>query len=160
MIKPLRIEILFAGLTHLVWLTLLAFCISGESPVEVINFITKIGSGTALFLYAVIVSVSFFLGTIAENFVIALNYFRKNEEQKNRTRELFKSSAGENWGAKSFFFSISWGLLFILLILIFSNYIASCYVKLAILVLGIILLIGTISSLLFWNHIEKKLTNN
>ena len=41
MIKPLRIEILFAGLTHLVWLTLLALCISKESPVLIINYLAE-----------------------------------------------------------------------------------------------------------------------
>ena len=156
MIKPLRVEILFAGLTHLVWLTLLAFCISGESPIIIINFLKTIESGTALFLYAIIISISFFLGTIAENFVIAINYFRKNEEQRNQSRELFKSSPDANWGAKSFFFSSFGGLLFILIILMFSNYIDSCNVKWAILVVGVILLIGTLSSLLYWRHMEKR----
>ena len=158
MIKPLRIEILFAGLTHLVWLTLLAFCISGESPLLIINFLTKMESGTALFFYAIIISVSFFLGTIAENFVVAINYFRKNEEQRIQSRKLFKSSPAENWGAKIFFFSSLWGLLLILLMLLFSNYIDSCKVKWAILVLGVILLIETLSSLLYWHHMEKKIT--
>jgi hypothetical protein len=156
MIKPLRIEILFAGLTHLVWLTLLALCISKESPVLIINYLAEIESGTALFLYAIIISVSFFLGTIAENFVVAINYFLKNGEKRNQSRKLFKSTPAENWGAKSFFFSSFWGLLFILLLLMFSNYIDSCDVKLAILVLGVILLIGIISSLLYWYNMEKR----
>jgi len=155
-IKPLRIEILFAGFIHLVWLTLLAFFISGESPVIIINFLKTIGSGTALFLYAIIISVSFFLGTLAENFVTAINYFRKNEGQRNLSRKLFKSSASENWGAKSFFFSSFLGLLLILLVLMLSNYVDSCNVKLAILVLGVLLLIGTFISLLYWIHMEKK----
>ncbi len=91
-IKPLRIEILFAGFTHLVWLTLLALCISKVSPVLIINYLAEIESGTALFLYAIIISVSFFLGTIAENFVVAINYFLKNEEKRNQSRKLFKST--------------------------------------------------------------------
>ena len=156
MIKPLRIEILFAGLTHLVWLTLLAIFISGQSPVILINFFTIIESGAALFLYAVIISVAFFLGTIAENFVIAMNYFRKKEEQRNKSRKLFESSRVKNWSAKSFFFSSFWGLLFILLILMFSNYIDSSNVKWAILVLGVILLMGTFVSLLYWHHMENQ----
>ncbi|MEJ2616029.1 MAG: hypothetical protein P8Z35_13810, partial [Ignavibacteriaceae bacterium] len=149
MIKPLRIEILFTGLVHLVWLTLLAFCISGESPRILINFLTKIESGAALFLYAIIISISFYLGTIAENFVIAINYFRKNKEQKSQSIKLLKINSTGIWGAKSFFFSSFWGILFVLFLLMFSNYIDSYKVKLAILVLGILLLIATLSSLIY-----------
>jgi hypothetical protein len=155
MIKPLRIEILFAGFIHLLWLTLLAFFISGESPLKMMNFLTTIGSGTALFLYAIIISVSFFLGTVAENFVIALNYLRKNKEQRNQSIKLLESSRSENWGSKSFFFSSSAGLLFLIVMLVFSNYIESCSVKWAITVIGVILLLGTVSSLCYWRHVEK-----
>ena len=155
-IKPLRIEILFAGFIHLVWLTLLAFFILGKSPVIIINFLNND------WIWNSIISLCYnhfsfiFLGTLAENFVIAINYFRKNEGQRNLSRKLFKSSAAENWGAKSFFFSSFLGLLLILLILMLSNYVDSCNVKLAILVLGVLLLIGTFISLLYWIHMEKK----
>jgi hypothetical protein len=158
-IKPLRIEILFAGITHFLWITLLALCILGESPDIILKFLTKVESGTAVFLFAIIVSVCFFLGTIAENFLIALNYFRKNEKGREKILKLFTGTPGEIWGAKIFFLSSFSGLLIIITLLLLSDKIESFNAKWAIFVVGMILELATFTSFLFWYNLERRKSN-
>ena len=156
-IKALNIETVFSGFIHLLWSTLLTLIILGESPSIVLNFFDKIESGPSVLLIAVAFSMSFFLGRIAEHFFIALNFCRKNKDDKEKKIKSFagnNETKGEIWGNKMFFFSSLVGLL----ILGFLLYILteSWNAKVAIIVIGGMLITATVVSTLYWKYLDNK----
>lgn len=153
-IKPLRLETIFSGGIHLLWLTLLTLKILGESPDIILSYLSQMGSGTAVFLIALLFSFAFFIGRIAEHFLSALNYLCKPDERQEYANA-FEGSKGGAWANKIFSLSATVGLLFFGICLwIVSD---SGNIKIAILVIGLILLTGTISSFLYWFKLGKKL---
>jgi hypothetical protein len=156
-IKPLHIETLFSGGIHLVWLTLLTICILGEAPDIIFNILFNLESGTAVFLFAIVFALSFFLGRVAEHFIVALNYFRKNEKGKSKTAELFEGEPAEIWGNKIFSFSTLIGLLILVIMLLSTT--ESWNTKRAILIIGGILILATFISFLFWFNFNRRLSN-
>jgi O-antigen/teichoic acid export membrane protein len=157
-IKALNIETVFSGLIHLVWLTLLTLCILGKSPDVVFCYLEQVESGTAVILIAILFSVSFFLGRMAEHLIIALNYFRKNEKDREKSLELYKDNQGEIWGNKIFSVSSFCAILLVVLFLLLLP--TASKVRLAILILGLILLSTTIISSIYWYNFEKRKTNS
>ena len=147
MIKQLRIEILFTGLLQIISITLLGFMIADKSIEDIFLFLGRIGSGTSIFLYALLVTISFFLGTIFENSVSAFICLKTKRKPDTERIEI--------WKAKSFFAASFLWVLVILLLLMISQDIESCKAKLAILIIGIILLIETLSSYPYWWYWEK-----
>jgi MFS family permease len=156
-IKQLPIETVFSGVIHLLWLTLLELCLLGKSPEIIINYLANIGSGTAVFLIAFTFSLSFFLGRIAEHFIIAVNYFRNNEDKKAKSIKLFEGTSGEIWGNKIFSFSSTCGLLILGIMLCIL--IDSWDIKWKILLIDLLLLIPTITSTIYWYIFEKSISN-
>jgi uncharacterized membrane protein YkgB len=157
-IKPLHIETVFSGFIHLLWSTLLTLFILGKFPSIILNFLDTIGSGTAVLLIAVAFSLSFFLGRIAEHFFIALNFCRKNKNDKeDKVKKLADNieTKGEIWGNKIFFFSTSVGLI----ILGFLLYILTeaWNVKLAIIVIDGMLTMTTVISTIYWYYLDNKI---
>ena len=148
-IKPLYIETVFSGFIHLVWITLLTLCALDLSPVIIINFLEEVGSGTAVFLIAVIFSISFFLGRMAEHFIIALNYFI-HKDRRPKYVDTFGGTHGEIWGNKIFALSSCLGLLVLVAILI----IVTGFWK--ILFIGAILIAATFISFIYWYNFEKR----
>lgn len=153
-IKPLHIETVFAGFIHLIWITILTLCVLGISPEVIFCYLTQIESGTAVILLAVLFSVSFFLGRMAEHLIIAINYFRRNEKEREKILELYKDNPGEIWGNKIFSVSSFCAILFAVIILLVLP--TSCKVRLAILILGLILLSTTFISSIYWYKFEQK----
>ena len=85
-IKSLRIETVFSGGIHLIWITLFLLCLLGESPETILCYLSKIQSGMAVILVTILFSLSFFLGRISEHLLIAYNYYcRKRKVGKLRT---------------------------------------------------------------------------
>ncbi len=157
-IKPLSIETVFSGGIHLLWITLCELCLLGKSPDMVISYIANIGSGTAVILIAMVFATSFFLGRIAENFIIATNYFIcKDENEKAKSVELFEGTRGEIWGNKMFSFSSFCGLLFLGIILCII--INPWTVKWSILLIDFLLLIVTLTSTIYWWKFGKENQN-
>ena len=148
-IKPLYIETVFSGFIHLVWITLLTLCALDLSPVIIINFLEDVGSGTAVILIAVIFSISFFLGRMAEHFIIALNYFIRKDRRQGYV-DTFGGTHGEIWGNKIFSLSACIGLLVLVAILI----IVTGFWK--ILFIGAILIVATFISFIYWYNFEKR----
>jgi len=153
-IKPLNIETVFAGGIHLIWLTLLVLSVLGKSPDIIFSYLSNIESGTAVLLVAVLFSVAFFIGRIGEHFVSAINYFIHKNKRKLYV-DTFAGETGEVWANKIFTFSASIGLIFSIVTLFIT--IENTATKKAILIIGIILLIGTLSSFLYWYSFGKRL---
>jgi hypothetical protein len=153
-IKPLHIETVFAGFIHLIWITILTLCVLGISTEVIFCYLTQIESGTAVILLAILFSVSFFLGRMAEHLIIAINYFRRNEKEREKILELYKDNPGEIWGNKIFSVSSFCAILFAVIILLVLP--TSCKVRLAILILGLILLSTTFISSIYWYKFEQK----
>ena len=147
-IKQLPIETVFSGGIHLLWLTLCELCILGKSPNIIINYLANIGAGTAVILVAIVFATSFFLGRIAEHFIIATNYCRKDKDEKAESVKLFEGTPGEIWGNKIFSFSSFCGLLFlgIILCLLINPWNA----KWPVLLIDFLLLIVTLTSTIYW----------
>jgi hypothetical protein len=156
-IKPLQIETVFAGFIHLIWITLLTFYVLGKSPEVIYCYLRQVESGTAVILVAVLFSVSFFLGRMAEHLIIAINYFRKNEKEREKILELYKDNPGEIWGNKIFSVSSFCALLFAVIILLVLP--ATFKERLAILILGLILLSTTFISSFYWYKFEQKINS-
>lgn len=146
-----RVETLITGFFHLLWLTLLALFLLGESPDVILIFLAKVESGTAIFLFAVIVGVSFYLGTLAEHLLIVFNYWRKNEEGRNKIIESFRGTPAEIYGNKSFFLSAFSGLVILMVLLLLE----SSNGKWAISIIGIPLSLVTLIPVCFWKHMTN-----
>ena len=156
-IKSMRIETVFSGFIHLAWLALLCLIIIGESPIKILNSLFTIDSGMAVLLTPLLFSLSFFLGRVAEHFFIAINFCRKNKVDKEKKVKSFtgkEKTKAEIWGNKIFFFSSSSGLIILVPLLYQCQ--ESWNIKLAILVLGGILIIATIVSTLYWRYLDNK----
>ena len=96
-IKSLRIETVFSGGIHLIWITLFLLCLLGESPETILCYLSKIQSGMAVILVTILFSLSFFLGRISEHLLIAYNYYcRKSCIEKREAR-------GGEWNMSSGF---------------------------------------------------------
>jgi len=151
-IKPLHIETVFSGFIHLIWITLLTLCFLGESPAIILNFLEKIGSGTAVFLIAVAFSLSFFLGRIAEHLIIGVNYFIQKDKRQKYV-DSFEGTKGEIWGNKIFSLSSFCGLsgLMIILFIMIESW--------KILIRGVILIFITLISFLYWYNFAKRKSN-
>jgi hypothetical protein len=123
---------------------------------KILNSLATIESGMAVLLIPILFSISFFLGRVAEHFFIAINFSRKNKddkEKKVKSLEVTKETKGEIWGNKIFSFSSSCGLLILgTMLFILAE---SCSLKWAILVVSVILLFGTVSSLVYWRYLDK-----
>jgi O-antigen/teichoic acid export membrane protein len=156
-IKPLHTETIIAGGVHLIWITLLAICLLGDSPNLILNFLAEIESGTAIFLVAIIFFVAFFLGRIGEHFLIALNYFRKGKKGKEKSIELFKGkmNSGDIWSNKMFTLNSTIGILGLIIMICLSN--VPMEAKSTSLIIGIILLIATVCACAYWSNLEKIL---
>jgi len=153
-IKPLRIETVFSGGIHLIWLTLLVLYFLNRSPDVIFNFLSKIEPGTSVFLLAVLFSVAFFIGRIAENFLGAINYLKSDDEKRQSLANNFIGEAGVIWGNKSFSLSSLFGLIISTIMLCIQA--ESENARLAILVVGFILIIATASSFCYWFYFEKR----
>ena len=81
--KLLRIEILIAGFSHLLWMTFLALCILGKSTDVIFSSISAIKPGTAIIFSAIIIGVSYYLGMLAEHSGSTLIYFFRDEHKKS-----------------------------------------------------------------------------
>jgi hypothetical protein len=152
-IKPLHIETIFADAIHLLWLILLALCLLGKSPDIIFTYLSKIESGTAVFLIAVSFSVAFFIGRIAEDFLSVVNYFFRKKNRQEYTNN-FKGTTGEIWANKIFALNASIGLLFFVTALVIVS--EGNNIRKTIIVMGLILLIGTVSSFLYWYNFGKR----
>lgn len=150
-IKELNIETVFSGSIHLLWLTLFTLILLGRSPDILFSYLSEIQSGTAVFLVAVFFSLSFFLGRVAEHFIIAVNYLCRKSKRQGFV-DSFTGTKEEIWGNKIFFFNSACGLLAVWLFL-FAEY---WNVVWTILIIGAILLIGTISSFVYWYKFEGR----
>jgi|WetSurSiteA1Bulk_404760.scaffolds.fasta_scaffold05213_5 hypothetical protein len=144
-IKALNIETVFSGSIHLLWLTLLTLMLLGKSPDIIFSYLSKIDSGTAVLLAVLLFSVSFFIGRTAEHFIIAVNYF-SNKAKRQGFIDSFKGTKEEIWGNKIFFFSSALGLLTTTLSLLIEYW----NERLAIIIIGVILIIGTTCSFIYW----------
>jgi hypothetical protein len=114
--KQFKPEILIAGFAHLLWITLLALWMLGKSPDIVICFFSNITSGTAILIGSLIIGISFFLGVLAEHFLIIISYWFMNDENKNKQIAKFKPD--EAWQSKSFFRSMFFASACIIILLI------------------------------------------
>lgn len=147
--KEFRPAILVAGLLYLVCLTLIAILILGI-PIdkiffnEFINPLFNIAPGPALLLISLIVVLSFLLGDLAENAVVAVIYFRKKYPDNKLPDDA--------WGAKSFFRLVAFAVLAIVILLFFVCKFESCKQIWAIIVIGFILETGATLSWLCWKR--------
>ena len=161
-IKPFRIEILIAGFSHLLGLTLLGIYFSGESPYSILIFLSNLKSETAVFLLTIIAGISFFLGTLAEHSLIVLNYCLNNKEGKKKIIESYKGTPEGIWTSKIFFLSMTISGLFLIIgLLLLDNKFKSYNVYWTIFIIGILIELVTFISFLFWRQVSKiKLKNN
>jgi len=160
-IKALNIETVFSGFIHLLWITLLTIWILNVSPAFILIYLNNIGSGTSVLLIAVAFSLSFFFGRTAEHFFVAINFSRKGRIFKdNKVSALANNQGikGEIWANKIFFFSSSIGLLFLGFLLYILT--ESWNAKLAIIVIGGILITATVVSTLYWKYLDNKVHEN
>ena len=136
-------------------MTLFSLILLGKSPDIIFSYLSEIQSGTSVFLVAVFFSLSFFLGRVAEHFIIAVNYFCRKSKRQGFV-DSFIGTKEEIWGNKIFFFSSALGLLAIMLFLLaeYRNEL------LAILIIGVILLIATASSFIYWYKFGGKFELN
>lgn len=156
--NPFNIEILVAGFSHLVWLTLLALLLLGISPTNIVEPLSKIGSGTAVVLVALIGGVSFYLGFLAQAFLIFVSFLINKKERKNKIYSYLKEK-DKVWNNKNFFRSMAFaifGIMIFLLIMGSYNYESFRYL-LAIIVIGIITESATVMSWLYWKYIGKEI---
>ena len=154
-IKSLYIETVFAGLIHLIWITLLTLYILGKSPQVIFCYLSQVESGTAVILLAIIFSVSFFLGRIAEHFLIAANYLFSKKKTRQAYINDFKGDTNEIWGNKIFSLNSFVGLLFVGLLLL--RLVKSEEEWNVILIIGGMLWLGTLCSFIYWLCFGKKI---
>ncbi len=150
-----RIQILVEGFSHLLWLILLALYMLEIPPQEFLELLSKIKPGTVVLLGAIIIGASFFLGTLAENLLIALSYFFKKKTERKNTLNLPDDLSGVAWawGVKSFFRSLAVsGAIIIVLILCLDNKYESSSHWWTIITIGIILESGTVACWLFLKY--------
>jgi hypothetical protein len=147
-IKPLYIETVFAGFIHLIWITLLSFCILEKSPDVIFCYLSKVDTGITVLLFALLFSVSFFLGRIAEHFLIAANYLFSKKKTRQAYVNDFKGASTDIWGNKIFTLSSFIGLLFSGILLL--NLAKGEEEKSVILIIGGILCLVTLSSFIYW----------
>ncbi|HEY6626194.1 MAG TPA: hypothetical protein VIZ21_04510 [Ignavibacteriaceae bacterium] len=153
-IKALNIETVFSGGIHLLWLALLTFKLLGKSPEMIFSELSQIASGTGVLLAAILFSVSFFIGRIAEHFIIAINYLFSKKKTRQTYVKDFKGTSSDIWGNKIFSLSSFVGLLiFGIMLYSMTN---SWNEILAILVIGTILLTETASSFFYWYYLGKR----
>lgn len=158
--NPFNFEILVTGFSHLLWLTLFTLLLLGISPSKIIDSLSKIGSGTAVVLIALIGGVSFYLGFLAQDFLIFLSYLFNKRGRKNRIYS-YRSEKDKIWNNKSFFRSMAFAIVGILIFLLSMGFFNSESYKyfLAIIVIGFIVESTTIIAWLYWKHIERKIAN-
>ena len=154
-IKALNIETVFSGGIHLIWLALLAFKLLGKSPEMIFSDLSRIESGPAVLLAAILFSASFFLGRIAEHFITAVNYLFSKKQTRQTYVKDFKGTPSDIWGNKIFTLSSFIGL-FLFGTLLFSLAKAE-EEKNAICIIGGILCLGTLCSFIYWFCFGKKI---
>jgi len=154
-IKPLYIETVFTGFIHLIWITLLTLCILGKSPEVIFCYLSQVESGTAVILLAISFSVSFFIGRIAEHFIIAVKYLFSTNATRQTYVNDFKGTTSDIWGNKIFFLSSFVGLLFVVLLLL--SLLKSEEEQNVTSIIGGILCLGTLCSFIYWLCLGKKI---
>ena len=154
-IKALNIETVFSGSIHLLWLTLLTFMLLGKSPEMFFCDFPKIEAGTAVLLSAILFSVSFFIGRIIEQFIIAINYLFSRKKTRQTYVKDFKGTPSDIWGNKIFTLSSLIGLLLFGTLLF--NLAKGEEEKKAICIIGGILCLSTLCSFIYWLCLGKKI---
>jgi hypothetical protein len=95
--NPFQFEILVAGFSHLLWLTLLALFILGIPPNHIPEFFMKVEAGTAVILVALIGGASFFLGVLAEHFLVCVSYIKKDKNGREKKIASYFDQSGMAW---------------------------------------------------------------
>jgi len=158
-IKPLHIETVFTGGIHLLWLTLFSLYLMGKSPDIIFCYLSKIESGTAVVLVAILFAVSFFLGRLAEHFLIAANFFCiKNKIGKLKMIIFFEDNYGEVWGNKIFYINSFVGLAFLIIMLLILSVMRIVQnLVLPVILIGVPLVLVTWISYKYWHNLDDKL---
>lgn len=154
---PFQFEILVAGFSHLLWLTLLAYFILGLPPNQIIDFLIKVEAGTAVILVALIGGVSFFLGVLAEHILVWVSYLKMNKNGRKKKIDFYCDQSCLVWGAKSFFRSMAFAIAGIIILLLLLDKSQSCKYFWTIVIIGLLIESATIISWLFWKHIGRKI---
>jgi hypothetical protein len=108
--NPFNIEYPIAGFSHLLWLTLLALWLLDIPLTNLISFLTSIESGTAVILVATLGGISFFLGFLAEHFLVWGSYLI-NKKERGEKIDSYRNQVKMTWSAKSFFRSMAFAIL-------------------------------------------------
>jgi hypothetical protein len=156
---PFQFEIIVAGFSHLIWLTLLAFMIQGSPPNKILDYFFALQAGTSVILIAIVGGISYFLGVLAESFFIWISFLKMDEQRRKKKINKYRSKSNYIWNGKSFFRSMAFAICGILLFLLLLDKSQSSKYCCTIVVIGLIIESITIICWLFWKYIEGKISS-